>query len=137
MAMVSSRFAPVVVLMLAVFVGPSVIGFYTDWLWFGEVGYQHVFSTMLRGQASLFVATFLTAFVWFALNVLIALRTVRVGRLVFTTRDGAEVRLPGQQQLRTLVLGIALILAVLIGLYARAMNRLERELGLDDGDGHG
>ena len=118
MATASFRFAPILVLLLVVFLGPSLIGFYTDWLWFGEVGYQHVFSTMLRGQASLFLATFLTAFVWFALNVHVALSTVRVGRLVFTTKDGAEVRLPGRQQLRTLVLGIALILSVLIALYA-------------------
>jgi putative solute:sodium symporter small subunit len=33
--------------------------------------------------------------------------------------------------------GALLVYLLLIGLYARAMNRLERELGVDDGDGDG
>jgi putative solute:sodium symporter small subunit len=33
--------------------------------------------------------------------------------------------------------GALLVYLLLIGLYARAMNRLERELGLDGDDGHG
>ena len=34
--------------------GPSLLRFYTDWLWFGEVGYQQVFTTIVRSEASLF-----------------------------------------------------------------------------------
>ena len=41
--------------------GPSLLRFYTDWLWFGEVGYQQVFSTMLRSQGTLFTITFVVA----------------------------------------------------------------------------
>ena len=33
----------IVVVLLLFFAGPSLIGFYTNWLWFGEVGYQQVF----------------------------------------------------------------------------------------------
>ena len=40
------------------FGGPSLVRFYTDWLWFGEVGYQFVFATMLRSQGTLFTVAF-------------------------------------------------------------------------------
>ena len=46
------------VLVLLVLAGPSLVRFYTDWLWFGEVGYQQVFSTILRAQALLFTVAF-------------------------------------------------------------------------------
>src|SRR3989338_4409185 len=52
------RFAALALLLVLFFAGPSAVGFYTDWLWFGEVGYQSVFLTMLRAQATLFVAAF-------------------------------------------------------------------------------
>jgi uncharacterized membrane protein (UPF0182 family) len=118
MPRISVRATVILVLALLFVLGPSIIAFYTDWLWFGEVGYQHVYATMLRGQAVLFAGAFVIAFVWLAFNFLAALRTVRTGRLVFTTREGVEVRLPGQEQLRTLTLAVALVIAVLVGLYA-------------------
>jgi uncharacterized protein len=40
-----------VLLGLAVFAGPAAIRLYTDWLWFGEVGYQQVFLTVIRAQS--------------------------------------------------------------------------------------
>jgi uncharacterized membrane protein (UPF0182 family) len=104
---------------LVVFVaGPSLVNFYSDWLWFGEVGYQAVYATILRGQASLFITVFLTSFVWLALNLRVALATLRDIRAVFTTRDGIELTLPGRHQLRSLVLGLALVISIVIGLYA-------------------
>ena len=82
----------VVVLALLVFVaGPSLVSFYTDWLWFGEVGYQFVYSTILTTQAVLFVGAFVVAAVWFVANLRLALATVRDLHPVFTTRDGATL----------------------------------------------
>ena len=52
------RVAAALILVLLVLVGPSLLRFYTDWLWFGEVGYQHVFGTMLRTQGTIFTAAF-------------------------------------------------------------------------------
>ena len=86
---------------LVVFVaGPSLIRFYTEWLWFGEVGYQRVYSTILGAQATLFVVAFAAAFVWLAVNLHLAMASMRDVPPVFTTRDGIEVSLPGRQQLR-------------------------------------
>jgi uncharacterized membrane protein (UPF0182 family) len=105
----------VVLLFLA---GPSLLRFYTDWLWFGEVGYQHVFATILRTQGTLFTATFVIAIGWFLLNLRLALASVGDLRPVFTTREGIEVTLPSGKQLRGIASAAATLLAVIIGLYA-------------------
>ena len=54
MARVRPRRLPVAVVLLAVFfLVPSSVEFYTDWLWFGEVGYQHVFLRALSIKSTL------------------------------------------------------------------------------------
>src|SRR6185436_1489628 len=88
------------------------------WLWFGEVGYQQVFTTIVRSEASLFTITFVIAVLWLVFNLRLALGSMRGGRPIFTTQQGIEVALPGPQQLRTIASAIAMILAALIGLYA-------------------
>ena len=62
------RFALLVAAVLLFLAGPSLVRFYTDWLWFGEVGYQHVFLTMLRSQGTLFTITFVLATAWLAVE---------------------------------------------------------------------
>ncbi len=99
-------------------VAPSLVGFYTDWLWFGEVGYQQIFTTILRAQTTTFTVVFAVSALWLAMNLNLALKAVGDVRPVFTTREGLEVVLPGRQQLRGIVLGVAILTAVLIGLYA-------------------
>jgi uncharacterized membrane protein (UPF0182 family) len=105
-------------LVLLLFVGgPSLLRFYTDWLWFGEVGYRSVFLTMFRSQGSLFSLTFIVATVWLVLNLNVALNAIGNVRPVFTTREGIQVTLPGGQQLRALARGVAVLVAALIGLF--------------------
>src|SRR6185312_17555889 len=83
-------------LALLVFGGPSILRFYTDWLWFGEVGYQQVFTTIVRSEASLFTVTFVVCVVWLVPNLRVALGSVGEGRPIFTTQQGMEVALPGR-----------------------------------------
>jgi uncharacterized membrane protein (UPF0182 family) len=111
------RFALLLVAVLLFLAGPSLVRFYTDWLWFGEVGYQRVFLTMLQSQGGLFTITFVLATAWLAVNLNVALKAIGNVRPVFTTREGIQVTLPGGRQLRSLALGAALLLAVLIGLF--------------------
>jgi uncharacterized membrane protein (UPF0182 family) len=106
------------VLALLFFAGPSLVRFYTDWLWFGEVGYQQVFLTMLRAQGTLFTITFAIAAVWLTVNLRMALAAIGELRPVFTTREGIEVPLPGRQQMRALASGVAVLVAIMIGLFA-------------------
>ena len=56
------------------FVWPSIAGYYTDWLWFGETGYQQVFLTSLLTRLGLGAAVGLAAFGLLFVNFRIALR---------------------------------------------------------------
>jgi uncharacterized membrane protein (UPF0182 family) len=115
---ISLRFIVIIVLGLLFLGGPSLLRFYTDWLWFGEVGYQQVFTTIVRSEASLFTLTFVIAVVWLVFNLRMALGSMREGRPIFTTQQGIEVALPGRHQLRTIASAIAMVLSGLIALYA-------------------
>lgn len=112
------RFIVLLVAALLFFVGPSMLAFYTDWLWFGELGYQQIFGTILRAQASIFTIVFAVSALWIAANLQAALGALGDTRPVFTTREGLEVVLPGRQQLRSIALGLAIVAAILVGLYA-------------------
>ena len=111
------RFAILLLALLLFLAMPSLVRFYTDWLWFGEVGYQNVFWTILRSQGSLFTLTFVAATAWLVVNLNAALAVIGNVRPVFTTREGVQLTLPGGRQLRSLALGAALLLAALIGLF--------------------
>jgi uncharacterized membrane protein (UPF0182 family) len=116
------RRRPIRVLFIALalvvfFFGPSLVMFYTNWLWFGEAGYQQVFLTILRAQGTLFTMTFAVAVVWLVVNLRLALGAIGDVRPVFTTREGLEVTLPGREQMRTLALGAATVLSILIALF--------------------
>src|SRR5688572_2019478 len=114
----SIRVIVLAVFALIFFGGPSLVRFYTDWLWFGEVGYQFVFATMLRSQGTLFTIAFVVTLVWLAVNLRTAVASLGELRPVFTTREGIQVALPGRRQLSTLATAAAAIVAILIGLYA-------------------
>ena len=46
---------------------PNFTGFYTDWLWFGEVGYQKVYATEYLAKIGFFVAG--AAFAYFFITI--------------------------------------------------------------------
>src|SRR5688572_3096408 len=114
----SLRIVILVAFLLVTFAGPSLIRFYTDWLWFGEVGYQSVFTTMLRSQGTLFTIAFVVAFAWLAMNLRMAVTSIRDLRPVFVTREGLEVSLPNRRQLQMLASAAAMLVAILIALFA-------------------
>ncbi|HEV8394657.1 MAG TPA: UPF0182 family protein [Vicinamibacterales bacterium] len=116
----SSRVVGVAAFVLLALAMPQIVRYYTDWLWFGEVGFQQVFSTILRTQSLLFVGALVISVAWFALNVRIAVATMGDRRPTFVTREGLEVQLPGREQVQRLALAGMTVVAVLIGLYAAA-----------------
>src|SRR6185503_8840540 len=115
-----SRAVGIALFALLVLATPQLVRYYTDWLWFGEVGFRQVFSTILRSQSLLFAGAVLTGVAWFALNVRIAVATMGDRRPTFVTREGIEVQLPGREQIQRLALAAMTVIAVLIGLYAAA-----------------
>jgi uncharacterized protein len=129
-------FIAILAFLLLFVAGPSIVAFYTDWLWFGEVGYQSVYATILRTQALLFTAVFAFTAVWLTVNLRLALGSMRDIRPVFTTREGLEVSLPGRTQIRQLANVAAVVLAVFVGLFASGQwaTWLEWRHGVPFGD---
>ncbi|MGH9349261.1 MAG: UPF0182 family protein, partial [Vicinamibacterales bacterium] len=111
------RLAILITAALIFFAGPSMVTLYSNWLWFVELGYQQIFGTMLRAQATIFTLVFAVSALWLAANLHLALGAVGDARPVFTTREGLQVVLPGRRQLRTIALGLAVVVAILIGLF--------------------
>lgn len=112
------RIALVVLGLLLVMTGPTLVGFITDYLWFSEVGYPQVFITVLRAQGTTFTVFFVVSALWLALNLRLALAAIGDIRPVFRTAEGIEVPLPGRSQLQALANIVALVLALLFGLFA-------------------
>src|SRR4029450_2651904 len=76
-----------VILLLAL---PSFATFYTDWLWFGEVGYQSVFLRRLNAQAIVFGITFVAVFIALVLNLRVARRTRNRADIGLVARGAAH-----------------------------------------------
>ena len=105
----------VLVLLVA---APQLVTFYVNWLWFAEIGYQDVYGTVIRSQATMFIVTMLVAFAWLAGHFTLAVGKQRDIRPVITMQNGVELALPGVEQLRKLVQLAALALAIAVGLFA-------------------
>ena len=112
------RFSILIAALLVFLAAPSFIRFYTDWLWFGELGYQFVLATMLRSQGTLFTIVFVGMLVWLSGNLRMAIASLTESRPTYTTREGFHISLPGRRQFSTIANVAATIVAVLAGLYA-------------------
>jgi uncharacterized protein len=113
------RFIVPAIFLLLFFAVPSLVRVYTDWLWFGEVGYQSVFTTALGTRIVLGVVAFAAVFGWLAFHLRYALRSLRLaGPIIWTGQEGVQFELPGKAQLQRLALAAAAILALPAALYA-------------------
>jgi uncharacterized membrane protein (UPF0182 family) len=106
------------ILVLAVvllFVLPSAATFYTDWLWFRELGYEGVFLRRLNAQALVFLATFAPVYLFLFYNLWFARRrTADRPRVVLGSRTpGRPISLDGRQ-LASLAMPVAGVAALLV-----------------------
>ena len=100
------------------FVVPSVVEYYTDWLWFRELGFEQVFLRTLNAQATVFGATFVAVFAFLGLNLRIARGALRRPHIVIArAHDGRPITLQGDQ-LTVWMLPVAAVLSLLFGLSA-------------------
>jgi uncharacterized protein len=97
---------------------PSFAEFYTDWLWFKELGYEQVFLKSLSARATIGMAVGLAVFAFLWLNLRISLRLLRRREFSISTPEGPRVITVDTGRLRSLIHTAALIAAVLVGLYA-------------------
>lgn len=118
-----SRVLLVTALVLAalLLVGPRLTDAYTNWLWFGEVGFRSVYVRVLMTRIILFlvVALVIGAIIWLAL--LMAYRS----RPVFVPVSGpgdpiARYRTTVMSRLRLFGIGIPAIIGLLSGLVAQS-----------------
>lgn len=99
-------------------VWPAFAGFYTDWLWFQEVGYQTVFTTTLKAKLLLGASGAILAAVFFWANVQLALRVSgKLGRAGYTFYIGNQpvVMADAGRMLARLALPIAVAVGFFIG----------------------
>ena len=114
---VRSRVPVFVVLLLLMTALPATAVFYTDWLWFQEVGYEQVF---LRSLAARSVVTSVTAIFVFALlagNLLLALRVLRPRQFVIATAVGPQTVTVDPANVKPLAIMAVALIALLAGLY--------------------
>jgi uncharacterized protein len=105
--------AAVIVLLL---VGARLLDTYVNWLWFGEVGYRSVFSTVVLTRIGLFFGMGILVGGALAVSLIISYRT----RPVFVPLSGAEDPLARYrstivQRVRLFGIGIPLIVGLIAG----------------------
>ena len=108
-----------VVLVVVLGVVAQVIPFYTDWLWFGEVGYANVFWSILSLRGGLFTVVALGVLVFLWANLTFAARTAAPD-VLWELED--QLGLPGRVVIEPLIrrfLPIVLaVVAIMSGLRA-------------------
>ena len=112
------RFVVIAAGLILFLAAPSFVRLYTDWLWFGELGYQSVLATMLRSQGTLFTIVFVGMTVWLTVNLRIAVASLTDARPMYTTPEGFSISLPGRRQFTAIANAAAMLIALLAGLYA-------------------
>jgi uncharacterized membrane protein (UPF0182 family) len=115
------RLSGIPLLLLLLLLGtavPAFAEFYTDWLWYREVGFEQVFLRALTARAATGLVTGLAVFGVLWLNLHLALRTLRSREFTISTADGPRVISVDTRRIRSLVLAAALVLSVFVGLYA-------------------
>ena len=104
---------------LLIFTGvPSFAEFYTDWLWYQELGYEQVFLKSLSAQATtgLLVGGAVFAILW--LNLRVSLRQLRRREFAIATPDGPRIITVDTGRMRSVIYLAALAVAGLLGLFS-------------------
>jgi uncharacterized membrane protein (UPF0182 family) len=94
---------------------PVLLRFYIDWLWFGEVGYRAVLLRILTAKAELTTLVFAVSFLAIALNLRMALATLRRRDFEILTPDGPRSITVDPGRLRPLAFLLAAFAAFLLG----------------------
>ena len=109
------------VILVGLITGSRLLGTYVNWLWFGEVGFRGVYSTVLLTRLGLFVGVGLLVGGLVAINLIIAYRT----RPVFVPVTGpddpvARYRAVVARRMRLFAIGIPVLVGLIAGASAQA-----------------
>ncbi|HEV8142619.1 MAG TPA: UPF0182 family protein, partial [Methylomirabilota bacterium] len=113
---------PALLLVLALIVlglVAQLVPLYTDWLWFGEVGYSQVFLSILSLRGGLFTAMVIAVLIFLWVNLTFAARTASPD-VVWELED--QLGLPGrvviEPLLRRFLPGVLVVIAIASGIRA-------------------
>jgi uncharacterized protein len=107
------------VALVVLIVGSRLVHTYVDWLWFGEVGFRSVFSTVLITRIVQFLVVGVVVGGFLALNIVIAYRVRPVFVPVMGPDDPvARYRTAIVQRLRLVGIGVPALVGLLTGLSA-------------------
>ena len=96
--------------LVLVFAVPSAATFYTDWLWYRELGFDRVFIRSLNAEGSVFVITFLLVWVFLLSNLRLAGRAMRQPHIVLGSgREGQPVVVQGRTLTRWMTPASAIV----------------------------
>ena len=93
---------------------PSLAELYTEWLWFGEVGYQGVFLKSLTARGLVGIAAFLVAFAFLFSNLRLAVRRVRRPFVIFTGGGDLQPIILERHHLGFVALAIAALVSLFV-----------------------
>ena len=94
---------------------PSLAELYTEWLWFGEVGYQSVFIKSLVTKGVLGIGVFLVAFAALFANLRLATRGPSRPYMVFPGGGDIQPIVLEQRHVGLLAAGVSVLVALFIG----------------------
>jgi uncharacterized membrane protein (UPF0182 family) len=97
---------------------PGLAEFYTDWLWFNEVGFEQVFLRSLTARSTVTAVTWFVVFVVLWANLTVVFRTLRPRHFTISTAAGPQVISMDPGRYRPLVMLAAAAAALAVGLYA-------------------
>ncbi len=103
---------------VALFLVPNLVMLYTDWLWFGEVGYEEVFVRTLTTQATLALIVFVFAFAVLYGNVRLAQTALKRRQFTIMTPQGPHTIAVAPRRIKTLLYAAAALAAFLLAAYA-------------------
>jgi uncharacterized membrane protein (UPF0182 family) len=99
---------------------PALVTYYTDWLWFNQLGYREVFVRQLLAQGTLGFAVGAGAFALLAINLRVTLALLAQPYLMLGTLQNGRPLVLDRRQLRRLSLVAAAVVAIVLGLSASA-----------------
>ena len=106
------------------FLVPSSVSYYTDWLWFRELGYEAVFTRTLNAQLMVFAVAFTIAFLFLFINLRIARSGINRSHVVVGRGpDGRAIAIE-TGPIAGLALPVAVVVALGMGVVS-ARNWLE------------
>ncbi len=101
----------IAIILFLIFAFTSGFGLYTDYLWFGSMGYSGVFITILKSKLVLGLAAAAVFFVFAFINAYAASRSYAVSR---TSDEETEISLP--ENLNSIIVGIIVAVSLFFGL---------------------